>query len=393
MKAAIAGAGIGGLAAGLALARAGLEVEICEQAPVISEVGAGIQISPNGMRALDSLGVTDALEATLFEPEAISMRIGQTGRLIFSLPMKGYAERRWGARFCQVHRADLQEVLRAACIEAGVVIRTGAKITGYVRERGGASFYVEDGARVFGDILIGADGLHSVTRAQVAGPDRARFTGNMAWRCVMPLELLGEDAPPPEGCIWAGPGRHAVTTRIRGGNLVNFVGIVEQEERKEEGWSIEGSREAAVQDFAGWVPQVQRILAHAEPINRWALFDRPALSTWSDGPVTLLGDAAHPMLPSMAQGAVQALEDAVILAACLCESDDKLSALAKYETVRRDRTARVQRRSAENLRLFHKSGLSQLSSYLPIWAAARLSPAIIQGRQDWIYRYDPTAVV
>ncbi|MCY4178841.1 MAG: FAD-dependent monooxygenase, partial [Litoreibacter sp.] len=368
MKAAIAGAGIGGLAAGLALARAGLEVEICEQAPVISEVGAGIQISPNGMRALDSLGVTDALEATLFEPEAISMRIGQTGRLIFSLPMKGYAERRWGARFCQVHRADLQEVLRAACIEAGVVIRTGAKITGYVRERGGASFYVEDGARVFGDILIGADGLHSVTRAQVAGPDRARFTGNMAWRCVMPLELLGEDAPPPEGCIWAGPGRHAVTTRIRGGNLVNFVGIVEQEERKEEGWSIEGSREAAVQDFAGWVPQVQRILAHAEPINRWALFDRPALSTWSDGPVTLLGDAAHPMLPSMAQGAVQGLEDAVILAACLCESDDKLSALAKYETVRRDRTARVQRRSAENLRLFHKSGLSQLSSYLPIWA-------------------------
>lgn len=393
MKAVIAGAGIGGLAAGLALGRKGIEVEIFEQAAELKEVGAGIQISPNGMRALEALGVTDALEASIFEPEAISMRMGQSGRKIFSLPMKDYAVRRWGARFCQVHRADLQEVLRVACLATGVTIRTGAKATGYVRERGGASLYLEDGSRAFGDVVVGADGLHSVLRAQIAGPDRARFTGNMAWRCTVAVDALGDNVPPPEGCIWAGAGKHAVTTRVRAGDLVNFVGIVEQSSWRDEGWSLEGSREAALAHFDGWVPEVRGVLKAAKTINRWALFDRPSLATWNDGPVTLLGDAAHPMLPSMAQGAVQALEDACVLAECLAAERETFDALARYDLLRRDRTARIQRRSAENLRLFHKSGLGQLLSCGPIWIAARLSPAIIHGRQDWIYNYDPVGQI
>ena len=392
MKAVIAGAGIGGLAAGLALARAGWEVDILEQASDIAEVGAGLQISPNGCRALQHLGVMEALEPAVFEPESIQLRMGRSGRQIFELPMKGYAEGRWGARYLQLHRADLQSALKAAAeAHAGVEIRTDARVTGYVRERGGAAVYQEGGARSFGDLVIGADGLRSAIRQQMLGPDRPRFTGNLAWRGTVPVDHFEDDAPPRGGCIWAGDGRHAVTTRIRGGDMVNFVGIVEQDSWTEEGWSIAGSQKDALRDFEGWAPEVTGVLSRCRTLHKWALFDRKPLSSWSDGPVTLLGDAAHPMVPSMAQGAVQALEDAVVLAGCLKEAAIE-PALARYFELRRARTAQVQKRSMENLRLFHKSGLSKLISYAPIWAAARLRPALIQGRQDWIYGYDPTAL-
>lgn len=395
MKAVIVGAGIGGLAAGLALVRAGWEVELLEQAPVIAEVGAGLQISPNGVRALQSLGVMDALAPSVFEPETISMAMGRSGRKIFSLPMKSYAQARWGAPFLQVHRADLQDALKTRlAAQANATIRTNAKATGYVRERGGASVYLERGARVFGNLVVGADGLHSVIRAQLAGADRARFTGNVAWRCTVPAEALGADAPPPSGCIWAGAGKHAVTTRIRGGDMVNFVGIVEQTDWQEESWSTTGTTAQALADFDGWVPQVTSVIEAAPTLNRWALFDRPALATWSDGPVTLLGDAAHPMLPSMAQGAVQALEDAVVLGGCLQAEADKLAALQRYFDLRIGRVTRVQRRSADNLALFHKAGgVSQFASYAPIWLASRLQPSLIHHRQDWIYGYDPEAAL
>ncbi len=395
MKAVIVGAGIGGLAAGLAMTRAGWEVELLEQAPALEEVGAGVQISPNGVKALRALGVMDALELAVFEPETITMAMGRSGRQVFALPMKGFAADRWGARFLQVHRADLQDALATQLgKEAGLVIRTDAKATGYVRERGGASVYLESGERVFGNLVIGADGLHSVIRAQLAGADRARFTGNVAWRCVVPVDALGEDAPPPSGCVWAGSGKHAVTTRIRGGTMVNFVGIVEQDDWQEEGWAITGSREAALRDFEGWVPQVTSTIQAATRLNRWALYDRPALATWSDGPVALLGDAAHPMLPSMAQGAVQALEDAVVLGLCLSAEADKLDALQRYFDLRINRVTKIQRRSADNLALFHKrGGLRQVASYAPIWAASRLAPTLIHARQDWIYSYDPATAL
>ncbi len=395
MKAVIVGGGIGGLAAGLALTQAGLDVEVLEQAPVISEIGAGVQISPNGVKALQSLGVMDMLDPHVFEPNSIRMAMGRSGRQIFDLSMKGYAHARWGARFLQIHRADLQEVLKTALgKKAGLVLRTNAKATGYVRERGGASVYLDRGERVFGDIVIAADGVHSVIRSQLAGADRARFTGNVAWRTVVPVEALGTDAPPQSGCVWAGQGKHAVTTYLRGGSLVNFVGIIEQEGWENDSWSSEGDRAEALQEFEGWVPQVTRILEVAPKLNRWALLDRPALATWSDGPVSLLGDAAHPMLPSMAQGAVQALEDAVILGRCLAAEADKTAALQRYFDLRIDRVTRVQRRSAANLSLFHKRGvLAKTASYAPIWAAAKLSPKLIHNRQDWIYGYDPTTAV
>lgn len=389
MKAVIVGAGIGGLAAGIALHRAGCEVALLEQAGEISEVGAGIQISPNGVRALQSLGVFEALQPYVFEPKSIRMAMGRSGRQVFDLPMKGYAQTRWGAPFVQVHRADLQAVLREKLeAEAGRVVHTHSKVTGYVRERGGAAVYLEREGRQFGDILVAADGVHSVIRSQLAGADRIRFTGSMAWRCTVPVDALGDDAPPAKGCIWAGPGRHAVTTRIRAGALVNFVGIVDQDTWQEEGWSLTGDRTDALADFEGWVPQVRAVLEKAETLNRWALLERMPLATWNDGPVTLLGDAAHPMVPSMAQGAVQALEDAVVLGNCIKAEPDKQAALTRYVDLRKARTAQVQKRSAENLALFHRAGLSAFAGYAPIWAAGKLSPTLIHRRQDWIYGYD-----
>ena len=392
MKAVIAGGGIGGLAAGLALAQSGWDVTLLEQAVMISEVGAGVQISPNGVRALQVLGVMDALEPELFEPESIQLRMGQSGRRIFELPMKGTAEARWGARFVQLHRADLQFALKKA-LEAmpQAELRTGARVTGYVRERGGAAVYLENGERIWGDLVVGADGLHSVIREQMLGPDRLRFTGNVAWRLTVPTVELGDAVPPPSGCVWAGKGRHAVTTRIRAGAVVNFVGVVEQEEPVAESWSAKGTKEEALSDFEGWVPEVTNVIAQAEKLNRWALYDRLPLASWTDGPVTLLGDAAHPMLPSMAQGAVMALEDAVVLARSVSTAGNVETGLAAYFGKRRDRTARVQRRSASNLRLFHRAGFGALPIYAPMWLAGRLTPALIQRGQDWIYRYDAGA--
>ena len=388
-RAVIAGGGIGGLAAGLALARHGWEVEVLEQAPQLAEVGAGIQISPNGMHVLDMLGVTPLIEDALFEPEAVELRMGRSGRRIFRLPMKDIAQARWGNRFVQIHRADLHNALaEALSAQPSATLRTHAKVTGYVRERGGASVYLERGERVFGDLLVGADGIRSEIRAQIGGPDRARFTGNVAWRCVVPVEALGDDAPPPFGVIWAGRGKHAVTTRVRGGNHVNFVGIVEQDDWQEEGWSIPGSVEDALADFGDWQPCLGAVLRASEGLFRWALFARPPQATWCDGPVTLLGDACHPMLPSMAQGAVQALEDAQVLADVLSRDNDVARGVAEYEALRKERVTRVQERSAINLRMFHRrTALGQMMTYGPMAVASRLVPDVVHRQQDWIYEY------
>lgn len=388
-RAVIAGGGIGGLACGLALALKGWEVEVLEQAPELTEVGAGLQISPNGMAMLDRLGVTPLIEDTLFEPDAIELRMGRTGRRIFRLPMKGTAEARWGNRFIQIHRADLHGALAQALrAQPDAQVRTHARISGYVRERGGASVYLERGDRVFGNLLVGADGVRSVIRQQMCGADRARFTGNVAWRSVVPVSALGDMAPPPFGVIWAGRGKHAVTTRVKGGSHVNFVGIVEQDDWTEEGWSIPGSIDDALADFGDWQPCLRAVLEASGELFRWALYGRPALAKWCDGPVTLLGDAAHPMLPSMAQGAVMALEDAVVLADALSEDTDKSRALQTYEARRKPRVTKVQARSAANAHMFHRhNALSQIATYAPMAVASRVSPAAIHRQQDWIYNF------
>lgn len=393
MRAIIVGGGIGGLAAACALALRGWRVEVLEQAEALEEVGAGLQISPNGTKVLNALGVMDSLEPALFEPISVDLRLGQSGRAVFSIPMQRIARSRWGAGYFQVHRADLVEALRAR-LEAlqADAIRLGVKVYGYRQDASGICALKSQEESEPADLLIGADGIRSVIKRQMLGQVGPRFTGNVAWRTVVPVDQLGDHAPPRSGVVWAGSGRHAVTTYLRAGALVNFVGIVEQDNWRGEGWHHSGDPQHAKADFNGWHPSISAILNAAGPMHRWALFDHAKLPRWSDGRAVLLGDAAHPMLPSMAQGAVMALEDAWVLARSLDGAAEPAEAAQRFYDARISRVTGVQRRSAANARLFHlPNALVRSFAYSPLWAASRMAPSMLQGLQDRIYGHDVTA--
>ncbi|MEM9059547.1 MAG: FAD-dependent monooxygenase [Pseudomonadota bacterium] len=390
MRAVVVGGGIGGLTAALCLVHVGWDVVVLEQAPEFAEVGAGIQVSPNGTKILERLGVIERLGHLLYEPETVEMRLGVSGMRIFSIPVRRIAKARWGAAYYQIHRADLVGALHSLLTErAPGSIRTGARVTGYRQESGGIRAVLEDGETEVFDLLIGADGLHSAIRTQMLGAESPDFTGNTAWRAVVPTNALGDVRPPPAGCIWVGAGRHAVTTYLRGGTLVNFVGVVHQPGWREEGWNITGDPEEAARDFRGWNPVIDTILAKTELIHRWSLFDRPPLPRWSEGRAVLLGDACHPMLPSMAQGAVQAIEDAWSLASRLEKSADVGRVGDEHFRARIDRTSAIQKRSARNSKIFHLSDpLMRLATFGGLWLGDRLAPRMIWRMQDSIYAHE-----
>ena len=388
-KAIIIGGGIGGLSVAICLRLIGWQVRVLEQAPKISEVGAGVQISPNGVKILEKMGVMSLLESSLFEPDAIEILMGVSGGKLLHLPMKDAAVHRWGARYIQIHRADLIAGLTARLAKlAPDTVQVGAQAASYTHHTNGVRVVLKDGTIEHADLAVGADGIHSTIRNQMLGPDTPHFTGNIAWRALVPLAQLGDLAPPATGCIWVGCGKHAVTTRIKAGATVNFIGVVKQSDWKKEGWKTEGHKQDALADFAGWDKRILNVIQNARVLHKWALFDRPPLPHWHDKHVVLLGDAAHPMLPSMAQGAVQSIEDAYILTQCLKEAkDDGIPrAIANYFDERIERVTKVQRVSAQNLRLFHKSSLpAQILSYGPIWLAGKLAPSLVQKRNDWLY--------
>ncbi|MFQ6551813.1 FAD-dependent monooxygenase [Aestuariibius insulae] len=393
MKAIIAGGGIGGLTAALALSRIGWDVTVLERADTPGEVGAGVQISPNGMRVLRWLDVAADLEPFLFEPEAIEMRLGQSGRPIFSLPVDRLVggEDGRGPLYVQVHRADLVQVLRAR-LEAVTPGRflAGQIAIGYRQTAHGAEVELATGERLGGDLVLGADGIGSVFARQMHPDIRPTFSGYAAWRMLVPVDQLEGAPPPPTGCIWVGRGRHVVTTRVRKGDVVNLVGVVETPDWDAEGWGTKESASDALSDFDGWHPSILSCLRSVDVIWRWGLFERDPLPSWSDGSVGLLGDAAHPMLPSMAQGAVQAMEDAAVLARLL-ERKTVREALPQYYELRSERSQRIAALSARNVRLFHKkNALARAATYGPAWLAGRLAPGVLKRRSSWIYDFDPT---
>lgn len=388
----IAGAGIGGLTAALCLSRQGWQVDLYEASPAIDEVGAGLQLSPNAMAVFRALGLTDEIAARAFAPEALELRLGRSGRQIFSIPVNQPGKHRWRDPYLHIHRADLIGVLAAAAkATEGIQVHTAQKVAGYETENGQACLRLNDAATAQADLLIGADGLHSVIRRQMLGDTPARFTGNLAWRATVPMDRL-DTPPPPTACVWAGPGRHAVTYRLRGGALANFVGIVESGTWKGENWRDAGSMDAALKDFEGWDPVITGLIRAADSHLLWGLYDRAPLPRWNDGAVTLLGDACHPMLPFQAQGAAQAIEDAFVLASEVSKSPDIPAALAHYEAIRKPRASRIQAASRANMKTFHKrGGPAQLATYGPMWAAGQLLPGFVRSRQDWIYSHDVTA--
>lgn len=401
MKILIAGGGIGGLTAALCCAHFGHEVVVLEQASALGEVGAGIQIPPNAMKVFRALGIAERIARETVQPTAIELKLGQSGRSVFSVPLRDdagvdLAARLWGAPYLHIHRADYISALRDGLRDkSAITLELNAAVASIDQTASTVTVTLANGAQHHGDLLIGADGLHSVVRTWMHGPDRPTFTGNIAWRAVVPVDVLGAEAPKATACAWVGPGRHAVTYQLRGGKVANFVGVVEQSEPVAEGWSARGAKADALADFAGWHPTITALIKAVpeRALFRWALYDRAPLPHWTQGRVTLLGDAAHPMLPFLAQGAAMAVEDAWVLVEAITKTRDLDVALRAYQGARLPRTSRVQAGSRDNAKTFHKrTALSQLATYGPMWLAGTLAPSLIRRRLTWLYGADVTQI-
>ncbi|GGL79469.1 FAD-dependent monooxygenase [Wenxinia marina] len=386
----IAGAGIGGLTAALALLQRGFDVTVFEQAPELKELGAGIQIAANGSRVLIELGLEDELAPIVCDAAAKEVRIWNTGQRWKLFDLGQDSVRRFGAPYWMVHRGDLHRVLYEAVkrLKPDAVV-LNARAAGFTQGDGRVTLTLEDGRSFEADVLIGCDGVHSRLRSQMFSSPQARFTGLMAWRGLAPMDRLSPELQRPVGTNWVGPGGHVITYPIRGNELLNFVGLTENREWKSESWTEAGTIEECKADFAGWHPLIHEIIDTLDTPFRWALVEREPLPKWTEGRVTLLGDACHPTLPFLAQGAIMAIEDGLILARCLEAADDPEVALQTYEGLRNERTAAIVRGSQANLHRFHNQALAD-----PVGAVEYVErewePEKVRMRYDWLFEYDAT---
>ncbi len=347
IRVAIVGAGIGGLSAAAALGRAGFAVTVYEQAPALGEVGAGLSLSPNAVKGLRFLGVESQLLEAADEPPHQITRHFKTGEVLVDIDRAGTREE-FGAPYLQIHRADLHGILEDACrSQPDTRFELGKALADVQESDDGVTLSFGDGSKAEADVLIGADGLKSTTRARVFGADQPRFAGYVAWRGLVPGERLAHLDFPPGSCVYAGPARLFVRYPVRHGALQNFVAFARTDDWHEEGWSQTGRIEDAMAHFTEFVPEVHAVLS-AVPDGRchkWGLFAREPLERWVTDRSAVLGDAAHPMLPWFGQGAASAIEDAVVLARAFADSDEPDEALARYEKARHERVTRIHRES------------------------------------------------
>ena len=349
----VAGAGIGGLCAALALAKRGFEVAVYEQRSALGEVGAGLQLSPNAMHVLLALGIADQVKAKAFSPESAVMRHYQTGNTYFTVPLGDAATKKYGADYLHIHRADLLKILHVSCENAGVSIYLGQAIQSYQHRSGNLSIQFGNGESIDADLLIGADGIKSKVQACMLGQTSAEFTGQVAWRGVVEASKLPKGLIKPNANLWVGPGKHFVSYYLRGGDLINFVAVQERRDWQKESWNEPGDINQLRETFNGWHPEVSELLAATECCFLWALFDRPPLSKWTDNNVALLGDACHPMLPFLAQGAAMSIEDSYVLAHCLASDSHTQTALQTYQNIRLPRTRKIQLNARKNAAFYH----------------------------------------
>jgi len=350
---AVIGGGIGGLTAALSLLQAGFDVEVYEQARELREVGAGIQISPNASRILHRLGLADKLATMGVQPLAWHQRRWDDGRTLLHTPLGEAVKTAFGYPHYQSHRADLLNAL-LSCFP-GERLHIGHRLVDLVDHGDRVEAHFENGKGVTVDALVGADGIHSAVRRILFGSENPQFTGCVAYRGLVPADRLAHLTLPVESQVWMGPGKHFVHYFVQSQRLINFVAIVERDSWARESWTEQANVAQALSAFEGWHPQVRSILGAVNETFIWGLFGRSPMKRWSVGRVTLLGDACHAMLPFMAQGAAQAIEDGATLATTLAKTGgrDISEALRLYESLRLPRASRIQSASKENKTRFH----------------------------------------
>jgi salicylate hydroxylase len=344
VEVAVVGGGIGGLFAANALVAHGIPVSVYEQAPALGEVGAGVFLTPNSVRQLQRVGLGPAVEKWGARVGPDSRYFRHDGAPI--APVQVTDSTGWNATF-GMHRADLVEFL-ANALPPGIV-HTGHRCTGFAQDGNRAHVSFANGATVEADIIVGADGIHSELRPYVYPPSDPVFSGSVAYRGIVPHTLLPH-WPTNAWQMWLGKGKHFLTFPVRAGKLINYVGFVPADQKMKESWSSPGEPDVLRQEFAGWDPRIESVLQRVQMTFRWALYDREPLPSWTRGRLTLLGDAAHPMLPHLGQGANQSIEDGMALATILTRADRRNApaALLAYERLRRERVAQVQRGAREN---------------------------------------------
>ena len=348
LRVAIVGGGLGGLCAAAFLNRAGAQVTVFEQAPELSAVGAGINMGPNAGRILDYLGLTEALtKAGEIVETAWEFRRWQDASVLFAQERGERSLRRYGAHGYFIHRADLLDILRSVVPDE--IIELDRKCTGVEQDRSAGRLSFADGSTAEADVIIGADGIHSVVREAVVGAIPTTFSGLCAWRCLVPARRAPRFALRPAQTLWVGPGRHVAHYPISDRMWVNAVAITPMQEWTPESWATSGEVSELVAEFEGWDSRLTGLLEASSSVNRWALLEREPLTRWTVGRIALLGDSAHPMFPFLAQGAGQAFEDAACLSECLAgvRTGDAARALQRYQLLRMGRATEVQRRSRE----------------------------------------------
>ena len=343
-KVVIVGGGIGGLFATNALIAQGLHVSIYEQASALGKVGAGVFVTPNAVRHLERVGLGPAVERWGARVGTGSHYFRHDGMPIAPVQVTDAAG--WNAVF-GMHRADFVDFLAAGLPDG--VVHTGHRAVGFAQDGAAARVTFADGASAEADVVVAADGIHSVLQSHVVPPSKPVFHGTISYRGLVPRERL-PNWPMDRWLMWAGPSKHFLVFPVRHGTMVNYVGFVPTDEQMKESWSAPGDPQVLRQAFDGWDPRIGQLLAQVDNTFRWALYDREPLPTWSKGRLTLLGDAAHPMLPHLGQGANQSIEDGMALATILAQADaaDVPAALLAYERLRRERVAEVQRGARQN---------------------------------------------
>jgi len=382
----IVGGGIGGLASAIALGQRGRNVTVLERSNFTEESGAGIQLGPNATRVLRSLGVLQAIEASAFKPESLAMFDAVSGQKLATVPLGASIEERYGAPYLTLHRADLHAALVETCktlsavtLAPGFTLASAEDIGDKIAARD------TNGNEVNGNLLIGADGLWSTLRTILAPNAHPRFAHATAYRTMLPRE----DLPSPfDGSLvglWLGPRAHLVHYPVRGGKELNVVAILEGG-NEAQGWNETADRALLLSRFTGWSKDSKSLLERAIGFRRWSLYRLPPLRHWYRGQVALLGDAAHPTLPYLAQGAALAIEDAMILSGCLDENKSPIEAFRAYQRLRRNRTARVQRRSLRLGRYYHCKGPARLVRNALL---TRRGPDSLLASLDWLYSETP----